>query len=182
MSLSHYVLVIGLVIFLLLMSTSRGREDEKSKNRGNPRRLVGRISDIGSRYLAAREEIYGEYLAANANALLPRLMVPRGIVVSSPNSIPNGEESTLISSLAGVSRQDGTSFRRVKGLFSVNRHRCANTYILLPTSLSFLFLCLVRIHSLRQGLSNFTRVTDFSSFRHFHQWQLQNEEAIRMDI
>jgi len=74
------------------------------------------LPDIGSRNLATREEIYGTYLAANANAPLPRLTVP--IVVSSPNGIPNGDAYHW----PNVSRQDvpvwePVSARRADRLF-----------------------------------------------------------------
>lgn len=62
------------------------------------------LPNIGSQYLAARE-IYCAYLAANANALLPRLTVPRGVESSLSNGIPKGEERRRLP-LADVSRQD----------------------------------------------------------------------------
>lgn len=82
--------------------------------------------EIESRFLSAREEIYDEYLAANANAPLSRLLVFRDrVVVSLPNSIPNGEESALTIGRRFPPRRN--QFRRAKRLFSVNRHRIANT-------------------------------------------------------
>jgi len=95
------------------------------------------LPDIGSRNLATREEIYGTYLAANANAPLPRLTVPRGIVVSSPNGIPNGDAYHWPAFPAKTFRY-GNQFRRVAPTdsSSVNRHRSTNTSVL-PISLSF---------------------------------------------
>lgn len=151
----RYVLVIILVIFLLLMSLRRNAVDKSRKRgrkadvkkpmliRGEPTLSSDVVPDIGSWYLAAREEKYGAHLVANANAL-SRLTVPRGIVVSSPNGIPHGEERRFTIGRRFPPRRSGmgTSFgaSRQGSLLQLIAIDAPTRQYIRPSYFSFFFL------------------------------------------